>query len=126
MKFRQAPYLFLALTLITTVYSNRKVQPELSSSAYGYGSVNPGLARVLEIIIRNSCDSTVHDALCRRLVEVSSRDFLLENALKVATAPERRASRAQQSDERHWLSKPEYGVIPQYLQVTQLLREGPC
>jgi hypothetical protein len=54
-----------------------------------------------------------------RVVEVSDRDYVRENAAEVAQVRPR-ARHQRFDDGRQWLCKDEYGLVPQYLQSHKL------
>lgn len=56
--------------------------------------------------------------LCR-VVEVSARDYVHENAVEAGTAPRRRRQ-GPRDDGRQWLCKEDYGMVPDYLHKLRL------
>lgn len=56
---------------------------------------------------------------CGRVVEVSARDYVHENAVEAAAAPRRRRQ-AKGEDGRQWLCKDDYGLVPDYLHKLRL------
>ena len=54
-----------------------------------------------------------------RVVEVSARDYVTENAVEAAVAPMKRQAAAG-DDGRRWLCKGDYGLVPDYLQRLRL------
>ena len=80
------------------------------------------------IPVQTSCNALVLMAVCTeaselefcgRVVEVSARDYVHENAVEAAAVPRRRRQ-AKGDDGRQWLCKDDYGLVPDYLHKLRL------